>query len=102
MINLKDIKKVHIIGVGGIGISAIARLMISLGKEVSGSDLVDSDITAKLRDLGATIAIGQHKAENVSDNVDLILYTDAVPLDNTERQKTSMIKGLSYFEFLGE
>ncbi|MDD5341108.1 MAG: UDP-N-acetylmuramate--L-alanine ligase [Patescibacteria group bacterium] len=101
---LNKIKKVHIIGIGGIGISAVAKLLLSLGKKVSGSDLVSSDITSTLKNFGANIVIGPHKAINVPKDVDLVLFSDAVPLENPERARGSGLKAqsLSYFQFLGE
>ena len=56
---------VHFIGIGGIGMSAIAEVLLTLGYQVSGSDLKASPITARLANLGATIHIG-HQAENVA------------------------------------
>ena len=48
MVNLQDYKKIHCIGIGGIGLSAIAEILISQGYEVSGSDMRESEITEKL------------------------------------------------------
>ncbi len=102
--DLNKIKKVHIIGIGGIGISAVAKLLLSLGKKVSGSDLASSDITSTLKNFGANIVIGPHKATNVPKDIDLLLFSDAVPPENPERAQGSKLKAqsLSYFQFLGE
>ena len=103
--NIADLKKyqnVHFIGIGGIGVSAIARMMLLEGKNVSGSDTKDSGITDELSLLGATIFMGQSK-ENIKENVDLVVYTVAVLEDNPEfiSAKERGIKCLSYPEVLG-
>ncbi|MCK4525695.1 MAG: UDP-N-acetylmuramate--L-alanine ligase, partial [Candidatus Andersenbacteria bacterium] len=67
-INLNKIKKIHFIGIGGIGLSAIAKLMKEKGKEVSGSDLSASLMTDKLEKLGVKIYIGQSE-ENISQDI---------------------------------
>ena len=101
--NFKKIKKVHLIGIGGIGVSAIAKMMILLGKKVSGSDLVNSEIVDELKKKGAKIFIG-HRKENLAKDVDLVIYSPAVPEKNPERlmAKKFKIRQLSYPEFLGE
>lgn len=102
--DLIKIKKVHIIGIGGIGISAVAKLLLNQGKVVTGSDLHDSDIIQTLINFGAQIEIGEQKAANVAKDVDLVIYTDAAPEDNPERVQSQKLKieSLSYFQFLGE
>ncbi len=82
MINLSDYKKVHCIGIGGIGLSAIAEILLSRGYEVSGSDMKESEITEKLAEKGAIIYSG-HKAENV-EGKELLIYSAAVGNDNPE------------------
>ena len=82
MINLPDYKRIHCIGIGGIGLSAIAEIFISRGYEVSGSDMRESEITERLIDEGAHIYLG-HRAKNV-ENVDLVVYSSAVGNDNPE------------------
>ena len=66
MINLQDYKKIHCIGIGGIGLSAVAEILISQGYEVSGSDMRESEITEKLIKDGANIYLG-HRAKNVEE-----------------------------------
>jgi len=78
------IKKIYFVGIGGIGMSSIAEVLISQGFIVSGSDRAESEITKRLRDLGAEIFIG-HKAENIQD-IDVLVYSSAVPMDNPEIQ----------------
>jgi UDP-N-acetylmuramate--alanine ligase len=80
-INIDKIKKIHFIGIGGIGISAIARLFVYYGKQVSGSDNEESLVTKELKELGVDIKIGQRK-ENISNDVDLVVYTIAIPETN--------------------
>ncbi len=79
----KTAKKVHFIGIGGIGISAIARMFLLEGKKVSGSDVSESKVTKELRDLGADIKIG-HSAKNLPQNIDFVIYTIAINKDNPE------------------
>ena len=76
-IDLSKIKKVFVVGIGGIGISAIARMMLLEGKEVSGSDMADSQIVSELKSLGIKITIGQDY-EIIPTDVDLIVLTTAV------------------------
>jgi len=76
------IKKIHFIGIGGIGMSGLAEILMSQGFKVSGSDLASSEITDHLKEIGAEIFQG-HSSENIS-NVDLVVYSSAVQLDNPE------------------
>jgi UDP-N-acetylmuramate--alanine ligase len=79
---LGQVKRVHFIGIGGIGMSGIAELLINLGYKVSGSDMQRSDITDRLESLGARVAHG-HDAGNVSD-AEVVVYSSAVRPTNTE------------------
>jgi UDP-N-acetylmuramate--alanine ligase len=76
------IEKIHFVGIGGIGMSGIAEVLLNLGYKVSGSDLRCSEITERLAGLGAEIGIG-HKAENLQ-NVDVVVISSAVHDDNPE------------------
>jgi len=80
---LKKAQRIHFIGIGGIGISAIARMLLLEGKQVSGSDRDDTKVTQELSLAGAIISIGA-KAENIPADCDLIIYTVAIPADNVE------------------
>lgn len=102
-LDLKKIKKAHFIGIGGIGISAIARMMLKRGISVSGSDRSSSIITSELKKLGARVFIG-HKASNVTRNVDIVIYTIAVPENNPELAQTKKmgIPVMTYPQALGE
>ena len=101
-IDLSKVKKAHFTGIGGIGVSAIARMMLAEGKIVSGSDVSDSAIIDELRKLGAKIFLG-HNADNVAEDVDLLVYTPALTADNPELKKAVElgISTLSYPEMLG-
>ncbi|HEX9076734.1 MAG TPA: Mur ligase domain-containing protein, partial [Anaerolineae bacterium] len=78
-------RRIHLIGIGGIGLSAIARVLIARGERVSGSDMHASPLTDELTKLGAKISIG-HRAENVQD-AELVLTTSAAQDDNPEIQE---------------
>jgi UDP-N-acetylmuramate--alanine ligase len=75
-------KRIHFVGIGGIGMSGIAELLLNLGYEVSGSELQDSPITERLANLGGKIFHG-HKKEYVG-NTDVVVYSSAVASDNPE------------------
>ncbi|MGD1987693.1 MAG: UDP-N-acetylmuramate--L-alanine ligase, partial [Desulfobacterales bacterium] len=75
---------IHFVGIGGIGMSGIAELLLNLGYEVSGSDLQSSDITARLKALGGTIYKG-HAAENIKE-ADVVVVSSAIDADNPEVQ----------------
>ncbi len=82
-IDLKNLKKVHLIGIGGIGVSALARMFLQKGIKVSGSDVAKSEITDELKKLGVKIFIGQKK-ENVPADADAVVFSPAVLSDNPE------------------
>ncbi|MFT7624369.1 MAG: UDP-N-acetylmuramate--alanine ligase [Myxococcota bacterium] len=79
---LHKIERVHLIGIGGIGVSAVARVLMARGFKVSGSDVRESQLTTALRNEGATVTIG-HSADLV-DGVDLVIYSTAIPATNPE------------------
>ncbi len=93
--------KVHFIGIGGIGVSALAQYYLAKGHKVSGSDLASSEITELLKKKGAGLLIGKNK---IPRNTDLVIYSPAVPPNNSElaEAKKLEIKYLSYPEALGE
>jgi UDP-N-acetylmuramate--alanine ligase len=78
-----SIKKIHFVGIGGIGMSGIAEILLDEEFKVSGSDKGLSEVTERLQKLGAIIYEG-HKAEHVADDVDALVYSSAVALDNPE------------------
>ena len=85
MIDLSQYKKIHCIGIGGIGLSAIAEILLSRGYEVSGSDMKESAETVRLASKGARVFIG-HRAENV-EQADLLVFSAAVGHDNPEMKR---------------
>ena len=82
MVYLGKTKQVHFVGIGGIGMSGIAEILINQDFEVSGSDLHLTEVTKRLEELGAKIYKG-HSAENVKD-ADVLVYSSAVIPDNAE------------------
>lgn len=74
---------IHFIGIGGISMSGLAEILLTNNHKVSGSDSKDSKIVKRLRDLGAEVFIG-HKEINIGEDLDLIVYTDAISTDNVE------------------
>lgn len=90
------------VGIGGIGMSALAQLLKHQGKTVSGSDREESPTTALLAEKGIQVWIG-HDQCNILADTELLIYSDAVPADNKERVRAHemKIKQTSYFEALG-
>ncbi|MDD4445036.1 MAG: Mur ligase domain-containing protein, partial [Eubacteriales bacterium] len=80
--NLNSYKHIHCVGIGGIGLSAIAEILLSRGYAVSGSDIKESDVTKHLESLGAQVYI-RHDASNLKDT-DLLIYSAAVSAENPE------------------
>ncbi len=78
----KRIKHIHFVGIGGIGMSGIAEVLLNLGYRVSGSDMKESDTTERLRKLGGEICVG-HRAENVA-SPHVVVISSAVKNDNVE------------------
>ena len=82
MLEMRRGQHIHLIGIGGAGLSAIARILLSRGFQVSGSDLHASEITASLRELGASVHHG-HSADFVG-HADWVLASSAVPPEHVE------------------
>lgn len=78
----KNIKKVHFVGIGGIGMSGIAEILVNQGFEVSGSDKALSEVTDRLESLGIKVYEG-HSPENLKE-ADVLVYSSAVQIDNPE------------------
>ena len=76
------IRRIHMVGIGGAGMSGIAEVLLNQGYEVSGSDMSDSAVVRHLRDLGAHVAVG-HAAENVGD-VQVLVKSTAISDENPE------------------
>ncbi len=100
---LHDIRKAYFVGIGGVGMSALAQLLIHQGVTVSGSDREISPMTKLLKSKGVVVIIG-HQSKNVSPDTDVLVYSDAIPLDNPERIRANElgIEQFSYFEMLGQ
>ncbi len=81
-VKTNDDMLIHFIGIGGIGMSGIAEVLLSQGVKVSGSDCSDSMIVTKLRELGAMVTIGHH--ENNVKNASVVVYSSAIKDDNSE------------------
>ncbi len=99
---LSDIKKAHFIGIGGIGMSALSRLFLAEGKEVGGSDRAPSSITDTLQTEGVSFYSTQ-VAANISDDIDLVVYTEAMQKDHEEllAAREKGIPTINYFDALG-
>ena len=78
----RDIGPVHFVGIGGIGMSGIAEVLMNLGYTVQGSDVADSANVKRLRDKGAKVSIG-HAADNLGDAAVVVVST-AIKRDNPE------------------
>ena len=98
----RRVKKVHFVGIGGIGMSGIAELLLNLGFDVSGSDITESPIIEKLIRLGADVHMG-HSVINLTD-ADVLVYSSAVQKDNPEIQAAyeKNIPVIRRAEMLGE
>jgi len=79
----KHEQHIHLVGIGGSGMSGIAEVLLNLGYKVSGSDIHQSDITKRLEKLGGKISLG-HNAAHITDDVDVVVYSSAISLDNPE------------------
>ncbi len=77
------VKRFHFVGVGGIGMSGIARILLDMGYEVSGSDLRENENTKALRERGARVYIG-HSPHNVGKDVQVVVYSSAIGGNNPE------------------
>lgn len=101
-LNISQVKKVYLAGIGGIGLSALAYYFLAQKKKVVGSDLVSSQVTDGLINKGVDINFSQIK-ENVTEDIDLFLYSSALPENHPEltKAKELNIPVASYFEFLG-
>jgi len=90
------------VGIGGIGMSALAQLLVHQGKNISGSDREESPTTRLLAEKGISVAIG-HDSCLIPADTELLVYSDAVWPDNQERMRAKEMKipEMSYFEALG-
>lgn len=96
-------KKIHFIGIGGIGMSGIAQLCLKKGYRVSGSDILESENTRRLTKLGTDISIG-HNSDNIR-NQDIVVYSSAITNSNCElkaaiRQKIPVVQRAQFLASL--
>ncbi len=96
--------KIHFVGIGGIGISALSRYYLARGWQVSGSDLSRSELTDNLKNIGIEIHIGEHNAMSLAEDTNIVVYSIAVEKNNLELQKARKlnIKTQTYPQALGE
>ena len=105
-----DEKRVHLIGIGGVGMSGIAAVMLRKGIVVSGSDMQAGEVTRRLEGMGATVREG-HRAGNIPADAELVVISAAITPDNPERveaerrglrvQKYAEVLGRVMSEFMG-
>jgi UDP-N-acetylmuramate--alanine ligase len=98
----RKIRQIHFVGIGGIGMSGIAEVLVNLGYKVTGSDLRDSQATERLRKLGATVVVG-HRVENIA-GADVVVTSTAVGRENVEAEaaRQAMIPVIPRAEMLAE
>jgi UDP-N-acetylmuramate--alanine ligase len=101
--NKSGLRSIYFIGIGGIGISALARFYEAKGWKVSGSDTAPSKLISALRKEGMRVTIG-HRKSNIKPRIDLVVYNRAIHEDNPEivAAKKLHIKALPYAEVLGK
>jgi len=90
MVVFRNFQRIHLVGIGGIGMSGIAEVLLTLGYSVSGSDVKSSHITERLSDLGARVSEG-HQAENVA-GAQVVVVSSAVKADNAEIVESHRLK----------
>jgi UDP-N-acetylmuramate--alanine ligase len=93
--NLSGVDRVHLVGIGGAGMSGIARLLLARGLHVQGSDLKDSPVLAQLQALGAHVVVG-HDPANVGTDVDAVIVSSAIRAGNPELRRAQEM-GLPVF-----
>jgi len=100
--DIDTIKSVHCVGIGGVGVSAVARFFHHRGAAVSGSDASQSPVVTWLREEGLQVTVG-HDADNVPFDTDVVIHSIAIPHNNPELRKArkSGIPTLTYPETIG-
>jgi UDP-N-acetylmuramate--alanine ligase len=84
-------KRIHFVGIGGVGMSGIAEVLLTLGHRVTGSDICETEVTRRLLRLGAVVTIG-HRAENVAADTDVVVISSAVKFSNPEVVRARELK----------
>lgn len=100
----KKSQSIHFIGIGGIGVSSLARFYLAKGNRVTGSDLHASEITDALTKEGAAVSIGRHSSRNIFSDTTDVIYTAAVPKTNAEL-KEAIKRGIetkTYAQAIGD
>ena len=82
---------IYFIGIGGVSMSGLAEILIDRGCRVSGTDIRESDATSHLQSIGAAVHFG-HRAENITDDIDLVVYTAAIHPGNPELEEAKAKK----------
>ena len=100
--SIDEANRIHFIGIGGIGMSALARLFLHAGKVVTGSDATNIATTSRLEALGIDINFEQ-TADNITDGIDFVVYTEAMPQNHPElvAARDQGIETVNYFQALG-
>ena len=80
---LKEVKRIHFIGIGGSGMCPLAEILLSLGYQLSGSDNNDTETFRRIEKEGAKVYLGQTKA-NLTPDIQLVIYTNAILKGNEE------------------
>jgi len=83
-------RHIHMVGIGGIGMSGMAEILLLRGYKVTGSDQSESETTKRLRDLGAHI-FNKHEASNI-DGADVVVYTSAVKAEENEETRAAITR----------
>src|SRR5262245_55368427 len=96
-------RHIHFVGIGGVGMSGIAHVLLTLGHKVSGSDIAESETTRRLLTLGARISYG-HSADIVTPDIDVVVMSSAAKFSNPEilRAKELRIPVIPRAEMLAE
>ncbi|MEW6358230.1 MAG: UDP-N-acetylmuramate--L-alanine ligase [Planctomycetota bacterium] len=96
-------KRVHFIGIGGIGMSGIAKMLHSQGAAVTGSDINSREKVEELRGLGIQVELGPHDAANIHPDIDIVVISAAIKPSNVELREARRygIRILTYAEMLG-
>jgi len=99
----RKINNIFFVGIGGIGMSGIAELLLNLGYHVSGSDLTENDNVNRLKTMNIDIKLG-HSPDHISKDIDILVYSSAVPFENPElvRARQKGIPIIRRAEMLGE
>ncbi len=99
----KKSRHIHFVGIGGVGMSGIAEVLLHLGHVISGSDITETEVTRRLTRLGAHITYG-HRLETVDDRIDVVVISSAVKYSNPEivQARTLKIPVIPRAEMLAE